>query len=361
MKFRKFIRSPGVFFRDFLVKRYPIVLNEIGCSVSEESFVIRCEERLNKLTANDIPVDVVFTWVDDADPKWQQRFAAAQSQGNVEDRGRFALDKARFANHDELRYSLMSIQKFMPWVNKIYLVTDRQRPSWLGVDSLVQVVDHTEIIEPQYLPTFNSHVIEACIHRIPGLSQSFIYFNDDVFAARSLHKNHFFRGNGLASLFLANKSLDAMRVRGTQTPTLSASMRGRALLHHIYGIEVDVPLVHTYVPLQKKFFELVWSRHEPDIRKFMGNRFRGNSDLNLATFLVPWTAYLEGGAVPATDVCYYFNVRSAASRIHWQSLITNRLVSPPHSFCANDFNDNQPEGMKSDLCLLLDRFFDEIR
>ena len=45
-------------------------------------------------------------------------------------------------------------------------------------------MDHREIIEQEYLPTFNSHVIEANLHKIPNLSEHFIYFNDDVFVAK---------------------------------------------------------------------------------------------------------------------------------------------------------------------------------
>ena len=42
-------------------------------------------------------------------------------------------------------------------------------------------VTHEEIfVNKSHLPTFSSPAIEAHIHRIPGLSQNFIYFNDDV-------------------------------------------------------------------------------------------------------------------------------------------------------------------------------------
>ena len=70
----------------------------------------------------------------------------------------------------------------------------------------IKLINHSQIIDAKYLPTFNSHVIEANLYKIPDLSEHFIYFNDDVFVARPLMPNHFFENNGLASLFVANKS-----------------------------------------------------------------------------------------------------------------------------------------------------------
>ena len=46
---------------------------------------------------------------------------------------------------------------------------------------------------PQYLPTYNSHTIELNLHRIPGLSENFVYFNDDVFLIRPVTPQHFFK------------------------------------------------------------------------------------------------------------------------------------------------------------------------
>jgi len=356
-KLRKLLRNPSLYLRDYLLHRHPLVLNEVGCSVAEEQILIRHEAKLRQPLANSLEVDVVYTWVDDADPVWQQRLKKTKTKYSNAQVGQYADDAARFANHDELKYSLESVRRFMPWVRKIYIVTDGQRPSWLEDDLRIQIVDHQEIIDPEFLPTFNSHVIEACLHRIPGLSEHFIYFNDDVFAARDLPKNHFFCGNGLASLFLTQKSLRVMHDKGVTTPTLGASLQSARLLKTAYGSSVDTPLVHTYIPLLKSTFVRVWERHEHEIHRFMHNRFRGNEDLNLATFLVPWTAYFEGAAVPATDICYYFNQRSPAAQTHWKQLMAQKKEAAPHSFCANDFNDNHATGVRDALHARLSTYF----
>lgn len=358
-KTRKLVRNPLIYLRDLLLKRHPLVLNEVGTPVTQEQILIQHEADLHRFADNALEIDVVYTWVDDADPAWRQRMLQAKSETCTQTLGRYALDNARFANHDEIKFSLEGVRRFMPWVRRIYVVTDQQRPSWLENTPDVHIVDHREIIEPQFLPTFNSHVIEACLHRIPGLSEQFIYFNDDVFSARPLSKSHFFRSNGIASLFLTQKSLRAMKKKGFATPTLSASMLGAELLRKQYGVLIDTPLTHTYVPLKKSIFEMVWKVHSAEIERFLSNKFRGTDDLNLPTFLVPWTAYFEGKAVPATNICYYFNVRSAAAETQWRQLLAQKHATPPHSFCANDFNDSNYKEVHGALHQALSAYFDK--
>lgn len=338
-KIKKFLKSPGVFFRDYFNKKYPIIRNEVFCPEIEEEILIRHDLSMEKLIHIDFPIDVVFTWVDDSDIEWQQRYQKYKSLADSNTLGKHATDKARFSNHDELRYSIKSVELYLPWVRHIYIVTDNQRPQWLQTDERIKIIDHSEIIEGHYLPTFNSHVIEAYLHKIPGLAEHFIYFNDDVFVARPLPAGHFFKGNGIASLFLSQKSLANMQSRGTDTPTLSASHNAVEIFDRDFQITIDTPLVHTYVPLRKSIFEKSWKLYEYEIRKFLPNKFRTNNDMNLATFFIPWMSYIQGEATPVRDICYYFNIRSTAARSSFKALkIAKKEGCMPHSFCANDFN-----------------------
>ena len=86
------------------------------------------------------------------------------------------------ADNDELKFSLRSIEKFAPWVRRIHIVTNGQVPSWLNLKNpRIQIVSHRDIFQNQsHLPTFSSPAIECHLHRIPGLSDKFVYFNDDV-------------------------------------------------------------------------------------------------------------------------------------------------------------------------------------
>ena len=149
------------------------------------------------------PIDVVYTWVDNTDPAWVERFEAANAET-----GTLARDAAaphRYANRDELRYSLRSLHHFVDFIRHIYLVTDSQVPSWLDttVPGLT-VIDHRELFdEEDRIPTFNSHAIESKLHHIPGLSERYLYVNDDVFFGRRISPSDYFHSSGLTKFFLS--------------------------------------------------------------------------------------------------------------------------------------------------------------
>lgn len=352
-KVKKLLSSPGLFFRDYLIQKYPLIFNEINCPVEQEKILIRNDLNIERKIHIDFPVDVVFTWVNDSDPVWRKKFCdykKSVSEGDKE----YDCDPARYCNNNEIIFSVESVIRFMPWVRRVFIITDNQFPEALNQYQKVKIIDHRDIIAEALLPTFNSHVIEAHLHNIPGLAEHFIYFNDDVFVARPLLASHFFKGNGHAALFLADKSLAIMAQKGKNTPTLHASCKSVALLKERYKQVIDSPLVHTYVPLRKSMFTLAWDEYNDEIVKFISSKFRSHNDLNLATFLVPWLAYIHGIATLQRDSCYYFNIRSPAARTHYQALLQakNNNVSP-HSFCANDFSSTKSV-MKNHKYLLED-------
>ena len=92
------------------------------------------------------------------------------------------IEKSDFVIGDNLQYWFRGVGKFAPWVNRIHFITYGHLPPWLNVDHpKINIVRHTDYIPKKYLPTFNSHVIELNIHRIEGLANCFVYFNDDTF------------------------------------------------------------------------------------------------------------------------------------------------------------------------------------
>ncbi|TXS35253.1 stealth family protein, partial [Streptomyces sp. t39] len=138
----------------------------------------------------DFPVDVVYTWVDGADPAWLRRRAEFSGEGYHAE----AANAARYLSRDELRYSLRSLHMYAPWVRTVYLVTDDQTPSWLNTAVPgIEVVSHKDIFRSSAgLPTFNSHAIESQLHHIEGLSEHFLYFNDDVMLGNEVTPGDFF-------------------------------------------------------------------------------------------------------------------------------------------------------------------------
>lgn len=101
---------------------------------------------------------------------------------------------SRFADNQELRYSLRSIETFAPWVRQIFIVTNGQIPSWLNLDNpRIKIVTHAEIFaNKSHLPTFSSPAIESHLHKIPGLSKKFIYLNDDVMFGEEVWPDDFY-------------------------------------------------------------------------------------------------------------------------------------------------------------------------
>ena len=135
-------------------------------------------------------IDFVITWVDDSDPKWRKEFEYYSAK-----EGRcINTDKCRYRDWDTLRYWFRGVEKFAPWVNKIHFVTYGHLPKWLNTDNpKLVIVKHEDYIPHEYLPTFNSYTIEYFFHKIKGLSDRFVYFNDDMFLIDSVFPNRFFK------------------------------------------------------------------------------------------------------------------------------------------------------------------------
>ena len=138
-----------------------------------------------------LEVDLVCPWVSGQDPKHREKRDHWLRESGLPPR--IFNPDVRYVEEDELRYALRSVEQFAPWVRKIFLVTDDQVPPWLDRSNpRVEIVDHRQIIEPEFLPTFNTKVIINSLHRIPGLSEHFIYTNDDCFFGQPCHREDFF-------------------------------------------------------------------------------------------------------------------------------------------------------------------------
>ncbi|MFA5649007.1 MAG: Stealth CR1 domain-containing protein [Bacteroidales bacterium] len=151
-------------------------------------------------SADPTPIDVVITWVDGGDSKFSEKL-----EYHLNGKSRSVVPGAnhtRFASVNEITYCVLSILTFAPFVRKIFIVTDNQNPKIFDVVKKffperlksISIVDHTEIFNgyEEFLPTFNSRSIETMIWRIKGLSNNFVYFNDDNFLVRPIEPNDWF-------------------------------------------------------------------------------------------------------------------------------------------------------------------------
>ena len=121
---------------------------------------------------------------------------------------------ARYKTYDLLKYKLRSIEKNMPWVRNIYMIvaSPSQIPEWLDT-SKVKIVYHKDIIPEEFLPTFNSSTIEMFLGNIEGLSEKFIYGNDDFYVNKPIMPYIFFRGNK-PLLHLTERNMNSKNKKG---------------------------------------------------------------------------------------------------------------------------------------------------
>lgn len=145
-------------------------------------------------------IDVVIAWVDGNDPHHKNKikpYLTPKAQQSDDIAG-----PTRYLSSGEIFYCVASILRFAPFVRKIFVVTDEQNPN---LDTFIkknfpenkipiEIVDHHVIFRgyEEYLPVFNSRAVETCTYRIPGLSENYVYFNDDVFLIRPIQKSDWF-------------------------------------------------------------------------------------------------------------------------------------------------------------------------
>lgn len=148
------------------------------------------------------PIDVVIAWVDGNDPSHKRKIRPYLNLSKMAEVSDDIAGPTRYRSEGEIFYCVASVLRFAPFVRKIFIVTDEQDPH---LDNFIQtnfpnnkipieIVDHKVIFRDyeQYLPVFNSRAVETCIHRIPDLSENYVYFNDDFFLINPLRKTDWF-------------------------------------------------------------------------------------------------------------------------------------------------------------------------
>jgi hypothetical protein len=274
-------------------------------------------------------IDFVITWVDMNDPAWQAKFS---KYSNNKDNTKNGVSEARFRDNGFLRYWFRGVEKFAPWVRKIHFVTDGQKPEWLDANNpKINLVNHKDFIPAQFLPTYNSVVIERYIHKIPGLAEHFVYFNDDFYIINNVPEERFFR-NGLPcdiAVFTYNPTWSQWyrRVKNnTRIINRHFNKREVMSLHRdkwfdksygfkakwnyllkYYGKFVTLRTPHNAQPYLKTTFNEVWAAAEKELTETSANRFRSLTDYTPELFrtwqickgnFVPYNTYRDTKMFP---------------------------------------------------------------
>jgi hypothetical protein len=295
------------------------------------------------------PVDVVYTWVDGEDPEWRRtkdHHLRLAGKGSLSAQ---AANSARFLSRDELMYSFRSLNLYADWVRMIYLVTADQVPPWLDTSHpRIQVVSHKDIFaDARCLPTFNSHAIESRLHHIDGLSEHYLYLNDDVFFGRVVSPELFFHGNGMSMFFMSKAQLDLGPPDLVEPPVMSAAKNNRAIIRDAFGVNITQKLKHVPHAQQRSVLFEMEERFPDRFAQTSANRFRSHSDLSIASALHHYYAYATGRAVPGQIRYAYSDVSDPYTAKRLQKLLWQR---DSDVICLNDTDlDGVDADQKADL------------
>lgn len=247
-------------------------------------------------------IDFVVTWVDGSDKAWRREKAGYLHSEENDD------SEERYRNWELLKFWFRGVEKYAPWVRKIHFITWGHLPTWLNTEHpKLHIVRHEDYIPKEFLPVFNSNVIEIHMHRIEGLSEKFVYFNDDMFPIRTLQPEDFFRQGKpcdmlafqpvvanpvnpvMSHLFLNNTLVLAKYFKKRENVKKHPGNYfkiGYPPLYFFYNIlEMAFPLytgfytVHGPSPFCKSTFQEIWEKEGKLLTEMSSHRFRSGDDV----------------------------------------------------------------------------------
>ena len=279
-------------------------------------------------------MDAIVTYVDGLDPLWRQDYEAALDE---------PVMAKRFRDWGTLKYLLRGIETHLPYVRNVYLVVSRQSqvPDWVSGE--LKVVLHRDIIPERFLPVFNSTAIEMFLHRIPGLDERFLYFNDDMFPVRDCPEDRFYKDGKCAMGFARSLFYGNLYKRQSRNSDLLA----RKALGKRPGLLFMRPQ-HTCSPMLRSECEALFGREEEAILASV-TRTRTPENLNQYVFL----DYLYYGGKAVNRRLSNKHLSLATARI---GKICDFLARPTRDLvCINDVHMDE-ETFQEYRVRLLDAF-----
>ncbi|MFP7760016.1 stealth family protein [Marisediminicola sp. LYQ85] len=300
-------------------------------------------------------IDIVFSWVDGTSIEWQ-RARAKRMESYVVGEGDDA--EARFRQIDELKYALRSVHLFAPWIRRIFIVTDSPVPRWLDDHEGVTIVRSEDFfVDPSVLPTHNSHAIEAQLHHIPGLSEHFLYSNDDMFFGRRVAPDMFFSPGGLTKFIEAPTRIGL----GDSNPDRSGFENGarvnRRLLAERFGRVTTRHLEHAATPLRKSVLFELEREFSEDFTRTSASAFRSATDISVTNSLYHYYALMTGRAVVQTNARVLYVDTTMREGLRELSRLLKRRSHD--FFCLNDGSFPEIDAAERATAVLsfLDRYF----
>lgn len=315
-----------------------------------------------------IEIDFVIPWVDGADPKWQNEFKKYHHDVKGCD-SRFE----RYRDWDILKYWFRGVEENAPWARKIFFITWGHLPEWLDVNHpKLVIVNHKDYIPEEYLPTFSANPIEVNLHRIEGLSEHFVYFNDDMFLLNYSKPSDFFK-NGLPCEMVVEHPILAEEpvmcgIHHNNTNILNAHFDKRKVIKQNilkwFNLKyrklsvcnliftpwwkfVGFYCHHFSRPYLKSTFEEVWNKCGKELDNTSKNKFRSITDVN--QYLFSNWQLCSGKFSP-----YYINNKARfIDGVNFESKESFELISKRQvlQVCVNDgsYDETKFEDIKKGL------------
>lgn len=300
-------------------------------------------------------IDVVFSWVDAGSLEWQKARAKRMSSYVV---GEGDDNEARFRQLDELKYALRSVHLFAPWIRRIFIVTDSATPGWLAQHPRVTVVRSEDFFsDPSVLPTHNSMAVESQLHHIPGLSEHFLYSNDDMFFGRPVRPDLFFTSGGLTKFLEGPNRIGLGESNAQRSGFENAARVNRRLLQERFGRLTTRHLEHAAVPLRKSVMLEMEAEFPAEFTATMASTFRSSTNISVTNSFYHYYALLTGRALRnESATAKYIDTTTGAGLRSLDKLLRRRAFD---CFCLNDgsFPEVPADERAAAVQLFLDRYF----
>nr|WP_309126180.1 stealth family protein [Kocuria sp.] len=280
----------------------------------------------------DFEIDMVFSWVDGSDPEYRRVRASYMEDAVV---GEGDDHEARFRQLDELKYALRSVHMFAPWVRRIWIATDSGAPAWLAEHPRVRVVPSEEFFaDTSVLPVYNSQAVEAQLHRIPELSEHYLYSNDDMFFGRPIGPALFFSPGGVTKFVEATTRIGLGEGHPERSGFENAARVNRRLLWERFGRVTTRHLQHCAAPLRRGVVEELEREFPREFERTAASRFRAADNISVTNSLYHYYALLTGRAVTQEAArTEYVDSTTRAGLKQMDRLLSRR---DRDMFCLND-------------------------
>ncbi|QNE13476.1 sugar phosphotransferase [Pseudarthrobacter sp. NBSH8] len=277
-------------------------------------------------------IDLVFSWVDGSSPDY---IAARRAQQKGVVLGEGDDNEARFRQINELKYALRSVYMFAPWIRRIFIATDSPAPEWLADHPSVTIVRSEEFFaDPTVLPTHNSQAVECQLHNIEGLSEHFLYSNDDMFFGRPVGPDMFFTPGGVTKFIEAETRIGLGDNDAERSGFENAARVNRKLLWNRFGRITTRHLEHTAAPLRRSVVARMEREFPEEFQKTAGSRFRAADNISVTNSFYHYYALLTGRAVTQTAAkVRYVDTTARAGLNYLPKLLAKRNMD---FFCLND-------------------------